>query len=85
MEDQLVEWFKKKFASRTPPKSVLDALPEYRVPWSEILQKMQDLGYTGNAVDLRQEWFRIHEAHKLRPYCNRLLKTAGETQRVRKG
>ena len=76
--DALVEWFKALFAARTPPKSVLEAHSSYRVMWSEIRQRMLDLGWVGNVVDQRLEWDRIYVECKLVAWRNRVLREAGE-------
>ena len=84
MNTELIRWFKETFMARTPAKSVLDAVPSYRVTWHEIDAKMVELGYAGrshglgNVVDRRQEWSRIFEKAKLRSWCNKKLKAAGE-------
>lgn len=75
--DQLIEWFLSTFASRTPPRSVLDSTPAYRVGWHEIRAKMQELGLHTNAVDDRLLWQEIYDA-SLRRRCNKLLLAAGE-------
>lgn len=77
-EVTLVDWFKTTFAARTPPQSVLDSTPEYRVGWHEISAKMRELGYTDGVLDLRYEWDHIFRKYKLRSFCNVKLKEAGE-------
>lgn len=81
-ETQIVEWFKEKFSSRTPPKSVLDCEPSYRVYWTEIREKMGELGYTEGVVDLSYEWSDIYKRHKLKRWCNKKMQEAGEERRL---
>lgn len=76
-EEKLIEWYKALFASRTPPKSVLDADPSYRIIFTELREKMREVGYTENAVDMRHEWDRIFQK-RLRKWVNATLKAAGE-------
>lgn len=83
-ERELVAWFKELFASRTPPRSVLDAAPEYRVTWTETHDAMRRLGYTDNVVELRYEWDRVWRRHNLRKFCNDLMESAGEGHRIGK-
>lgn len=76
--ESLVEWFKETYADRTPPKSVQDAHPDYRVTWHETRAKMISLGFTGDVHD-RIVWARIFVRYKLRAWANRLIKKTGST------
>lgn len=76
-EDRLVEWYKSLFASRTPPKSVLDADPGYRVIYTELREKMKELGYDNDPVSMRFEWDRIFQT-RLRKWVNATLRAADE-------
>lgn len=78
-EQQLVEWFKELYASRTPPKSIIDAHPDYRVNWTETRAKMEELGFPGGAVDMRIVWAGIFVRNKLRAHCNKLIRATGST------
>jgi hypothetical protein len=80
-KEQLVAWFKELFASRTPPQSVLDASPDYRVTWTEIRAKMMSLGWPGDVYD-RITWGNIFATYKLRNYCNKLIRATGSKMLV---
>jgi hypothetical protein len=82
--DELVDWFLATFASRTPPRSVLDGPPLYRVGWHEIRAKMQELELHTNAVDDRLWWQEVYDT-RLRRQCNKLLREAGEKPLGRRG
>jgi hypothetical protein len=73
-EKLLVAWFKEKFATRTPPRSILDMIPEYRVTWTEIREKMAELGWNEAPPDLRLAWEAIHQRHRLRPWWKKLVR-----------
>jgi hypothetical protein len=74
---ELLAWFKTTFAARTPPTSVLDSTPQYRVGWSEIRLKMKDLGLSIDVLADRLWWQKVFDA-QLRRYCNKVLRAAGE-------
>jgi hypothetical protein len=77
-EANLLAWYKQTFAARTPPKSVLEAHPQYRVYWTEILAAIKEHGcFQHDVVETRLYWQRLFDAH-LRRWCNRTLKDAGE-------
>lgn len=77
-EDALVSWFLELYQSRTGTNNILDAEPNYRVPWSEIWAKMQDLGYDRGVVDGRIEWDRIHKARRLKRKTNAMNRAIAE-------
>lgn len=83
-DEELIQWYKDMFASRTPPKSVLDAAPDYRVTWTELYAKMQELGYKEDVVTLRIKWAEMFVENKLRTWCNKLIKATGGTTLVSK-
>lgn len=73
VETELVEWFLTLFTDRTNnPKSVMDIAPEYRVMWTEIREKMIELGYRSDPVDNRFEWDRLYRKHRLSAKCKRV-------------
>lgn len=75
---ELVAWFKEQFAARTPPKTIADAHPDYRVNWHEVQAKMRLLGYGDNPILNRIAFAKIWHDQKLRTWCNRLIrKTRG--------
>lgn len=62
-KQMLMNWFDSEYRYRTYAVSQGTAsidwvLPEYRITWTEICAKAQELGITENAVDLRLWWDR---------------------------
>ena len=60
-EQQLLKWFDEEYARRS--RAVSDGtgkldwlLPEYRITWSEITAKAEELGIKRNVVDMRLWW-----------------------------
>ena len=64
-EEVLICWFRNLFKARTDSRNVLDFDPGYRVTWTEIWGKMQELGYSGNVIDARILWNGLHKKHRL--------------------
>ena len=84
LDDRLVEWFLSLYAARTPPQSVLDAHPDYRVTWHETAAKMKELGYEMDAVAKRIHFGRLFADRRLRAACNKLIRATGATTLVTK-
>lgn len=78
-DNQLVEWFKDLFAKRTPPNSILDAHPDYRVTWHETAARMKELGYGSDAVGNRITFAKLFVARRLMAWCNRKIRETGST------
>lgn len=79
-EKKLIAWFRELYAARTRAwhngtGTVDDALPEFRVRWSEIDAKMLELGYVVDVVSRRIEWDRISQAGQ-KTWARRLERTA---------
>lgn len=81
-EQELVDWFKRTYAARTPPKCIEDAHPDYRVTWTEISVRMRIVGWQDDVVTLRKEWAVMFHRAKLRSWCNRIIKSTGGTTLV---
>jgi len=75
-ELKLVEWFRQKYAQRTPPREVQDILTDGRVTWTEIRMKAIELHINAD-VDFRLRWQMLFEVH-LRSYINALLRANNE-------
>lgn len=74
---QLVLWFQQLFASRTPPRAINDAHPDYRVTWHETNAKMRELGYGDSNLNNRIAFAKLFVEKKLRGWCNRLIRASG--------
>lgn len=66
-EEALVKWFRDLFAARSGTNDPLDFDPSYRVTWTEVWEKMKELGYTQSVVDGRIEWATIARRWGLEP------------------
>ena len=60
----LVDWYNHEWRRRTAAVAHDDAAldwidPDYRVSWSEFTAKAEELGWTGNPVDLRLWWHSL--------------------------
>lgn len=70
-ERALLDWHDAEYARRSA--AVLDGtaridwiVPEYRVSWSELAAKADELGIDRNLVDLRR-WWDQHKKRRRRP------------------
>ena len=81
-EHTLVGWFKETFEARTPPKRIDEILPDSRISWHEISAQMKELGFGLAVVDARFRWDEIFQEHKLRAWCNKLLKNSRDSRRL---
>lgn len=70
--NEVADWYKEAFASRTPPQPGQDTTAETRVTLEETVAKMQEVGFTGSVADLRLEWNRIWQRANLAHWCDRV-------------
>ena len=90
-EDKTVEWVLAKYEERTwnvyfGKLCPYDVHPDYRVPWSEVLTKMREFGYSKKSVVLaRLDWAsvckRVSMTRKLKAIVRRVKKQGGTKEK----